>query len=129
MATKDRDHVGKKTEFPKELVMINGLADQYSRVLSPFSVVPNDTQGHCSSWAQYTLLVYKRDQMPIVLNTAGIPSLVYYAICIHQQTAFVDTNQGSDFSAVQTLTKKVHSLTIHPYFAPQQQQQIIAISI
>ncbi|WP_280117677.1 DegT/DnrJ/EryC1/StrS family aminotransferase [Pseudoalteromonas xiamenensis] len=46
----------------------------------------------------------------------GVPTMVYYGTCMHEQTAFADLGYKSgDFPVAERLAKSVFSLPMHGY--------------
>lgn len=106
----------KLAEFPKELESRNKLAKKYSSELSSQYKVPVVPEGYLSSWAQYTLVSENRDKEMAKYKAKGIPTMVYYGKCMHQQTAFNALEYtDADFPIASKLAKEVFSLPMHPY--------------
>jgi Predicted pyridoxal phosphate-dependent enzyme apparently involved in regulation of cell wall biogenesis len=78
----------KLAEFPTELMNRNKAADNYEKTLSDKYQTPQVPEGYKSSWAQYTLVSDNRDLEMENYEEQGIPTMIYYGICMHQQTAF-----------------------------------------
>ncbi|MCA3992580.1 DegT/DnrJ/EryC1/StrS family aminotransferase [Vibrio vulnificus] len=106
----------KLAEFPVELEARNRLADEYAvRYASQF-IVPTVPQGYTSSWAQYTVRSEDRDASIHGFSEQGIPTMVYYRTCMHQQTAFAHLGyQAGDFPIAEMLSSQVLSLPMHGY--------------
>ncbi|WP_298769007.1 DegT/DnrJ/EryC1/StrS aminotransferase family protein [uncultured Shewanella sp.] len=106
----------KLAEFPTELVNRNNAAIQYEQELSDIYKTPQIKNGYLSSWAQYTLVVDNREEVMAKYKAQGIPTMVYYATCMHQQTAFKELGyQEGDFPIAEKLAKSVLSLPMHGY--------------
>jgi len=106
----------KLAEFPQELINRNNAAANYENELVSLYKTPQVPTGYESSWAQYTLLSDNREQAMAQYKTQGIPTVIYYATCMHQQTAFADLGyQDGDFPVAEKLCKQVFSLPMHPY--------------
>lgn len=106
----------KLAEFPQELINRNKVAEQYEAELGKNSNTPKVPEGYVSSWAQYTLLSENRDQVMAQYKEKGIPTMIYYAACMHQQAAFKELNyQEGDFPVAEKLATSVFSLPMHPY--------------
>jgi dTDP-4-amino-4,6-dideoxygalactose transaminase len=106
----------KLAEFPQELINRNKAATNYENKLANLYKTPQIPMGYESSWAQYTLLSNNREQAMAQYKAQGIPTVIYYGTCMHQQTAFIDLgyHQG-DFPVAEKLCKQVFSLPMHPY--------------
>ncbi len=106
----------KLVEFPQELINRNKAAANYESALARQYKTPQVPTGYKSSWAQYTLLSDNREQAMAQYKEQGIPTVIYYGTCMHQQTAFADLGyQNGDFPVAEKLCKQVFSLPMHPY--------------
>jgi dTDP-4-amino-4,6-dideoxygalactose transaminase len=106
----------KLAEFPTELINRNKAAAKYNAELSGTFKTPQVPQGYESSWAQYTIVSANRHSDMAEYKAKGIPTAVYYATCMHEQSAFnnLDYKVG-DFPVAEKLSKEVFSLPMHPY--------------
>jgi dTDP-4-amino-4,6-dideoxygalactose transaminase len=108
--------IEKLAEFPKELDARNSIAAHYDKILSSRYKTPQVPQGYTSAWAQYTLISDDREQAMMEYKAKGIPTVVYYATCMHQQTAFSHLDhKAEDFPVALKLSQQVFSLPMHPY--------------
>jgi dTDP-4-amino-4,6-dideoxygalactose transaminase len=106
----------KLAEFPQELINRNKAAANYEITLANKYKTPQVPAGYVSSWAQYTLVSDNRDSEMAKYKEQGIPTMVYYGTCMHQQTAFKELKYiDSDFPIASKLAKQVFSLPMHPY--------------
>lgn len=109
----------KLAAFPQELINRNELARQYTTELSDKFNTPKTPEGYISSWAQYTLIAdsaEQRKQIMTHLKEQGVPSMIYYGTCMHQQTAFNGLGfQEGGFPIAEKLAATVFSLPMHPY--------------
>ncbi len=102
--------------FPEELVNRNKVASFYDAKLSDKYATPKVPEGFLSSWAQYTLLDDDRDAVMAEYKAKGVPTMIYYGTCMHQQTAFNHLGyQKGDFPVAEQLADQVFSLPMHPY--------------
>jgi len=64
---------------------------------------------------QFTMKVKngKRDELKAFLQDKGIPSMVYYPVCLHQQNAFKHYTSGESIPISEQLQKEVLSLPMH----------------
>ena len=112
--------------FPDELVKRNEFAALYSEALQGVLNTPTIPQGYLSSWAQYTLVSEDRDQKMAELKDQGIPSMIYYGTCMHQQTAFKELGyKQGDFPIAEAMAKQVFSLPMHPYMNSELIAQVV----
>ncbi|WP_394146937.1 DegT/DnrJ/EryC1/StrS family aminotransferase [Shewanella atlantica] len=115
--------------FPEELVNRNKAASFYDAKLRDKYVTPKVPEGYLSSWAQYTLLDDERDAVMAEYKAKGVPTMVYYGTCMHQQTAFSELNYtDSDFPVASRLANQVFSLPMHPYMAEVSLEAICSTS-
>ncbi|WP_420554886.1 DegT/DnrJ/EryC1/StrS family aminotransferase [Neptuniibacter marinus] len=106
----------KLAEFPQELINRNKVAANYEKTLSSQYKTPQVPEGYISSWAQYTLVSDSRDAEMKKYKEQGVPTMIYYATCMHQQTVFKGLNyKTGDFSIAEKLAKSVFSLPMYPY--------------
>lgn len=106
----------KLAEFPQELMNRNKAAANYEKTLPSKYKTLQIPEGYISSWAQYTLVSENRDLDMAEYKEQGIPTMIYYGTCMHQQTAFKELDySNSDFPVASTLCKQVFSLPMHGY--------------
>lgn len=106
----------KLAEFPIELIARNKNAEKYNLALSGQFSTPYVPNGYLSSWAQYTIISENRDLHMANYSAQGIPTMIYYGTCLHQQTAFKQLGYtDQDFPIATVLAKQVFSLPMHPY--------------
>ena len=115
----------KLSVFENELDARNRIAARYSQALGKKYKVPQLPERYFSSWAQYTLVSNERNVDIQKLKDAGIPSMIYYKTCMHQQTAFAnEVSSKQSFPIATKLSKQVFSLPMHPYLSPEEQNLI-----
>lgn len=111
-----------------ELRDVNTVALRYTDKLKDYVVTPIVPDGYYSSWAQYTIKLDNKEQrnlMQSVLRDKDIPTMIYYPIGMHKQTAFAYLNLKGDVCPVSDqLSDTVISLPIHPYLSEQDQDLI-----
>lgn len=106
----------KLKEFPNELKARNAAADKYNAELKGIYKTPIVPSGYISSWAQYTLQSEDRVAAMKKYQEQGIPTMIYYGTCMHQQSAFKCLNyKNEDFPVASKLASNVFSLPMHPY--------------
>ncbi|MEG2253687.1 MAG: DegT/DnrJ/EryC1/StrS family aminotransferase, partial [Clostridia bacterium] len=102
-----------------ELAALNTSADRYTAALSNAVATPTVRNGFTSSWAQYTILLRdsaQRARVQSALKAQGIPTMIYYPRCIHQQTAYADRAfTDADYPNAVFAAERVLSLPMHPY--------------
>ena len=88
--------------------------------------VPHTPEGYASSWAQYTVQADNRDQVMAEYKARGVPTVIYYGTCMHQQTAFQDLGYSEgDFPVSELLASTVFSLPMHPYLDDSEVDNIV----
>lgn len=115
----------KLAAFPQELENRQELAQTYNDKLASLFNTPTVPKGFASSWAQYTLQSDKRDALMVALKEHGIPSVIYYGRCMHQQTAYEDLQVYGQMPIAERMAKTVFSLPMHPYMSEQSRSIII----
>ncbi len=106
----------KLAEFPTELINRNKAAADYEEQLASKYKTPQVPAGYVSSWAQYTLVSDSRDVEMAKYKEQGIPTMVYYGTCMHEQSAFSHLGyKAGDFQVAEKLAKSVFSLPMHGY--------------
>lgn len=121
--------LAKLTAFPQELVNRRNAAAKYDSAIGSKHRIPQIPEGYLSSWAQYTLIDENRDAVVESYKSKGVPVMIYYATCMHKQTAFKNLEcQSGGFPVAEALSKTVFSLPMHPYLevgSPNSQLQLI----
>jgi dTDP-4-amino-4,6-dideoxygalactose transaminase len=118
----------KLTIFADEIEARNRVAARYEELLEDLVTVPAVPPRHTSVWAQYTVRLpggCDRDTVAARLKAAGVPTAVYYAKPLHQQTAYRQYPvAGNGLPVAERLAADVLSLPMHPYLAAPTQQRI-----
>lgn len=115
--------------FDEEIVARNAVADRYALGLSNVVTVPRLAENCSSVWAQYTIRLpagVDRDGFAAALKARGIPTAIYYAKSMHQQTAYrhYPVAQGG-LAVSEALSADVISLPMHAYLEPAAQDRVI----
>lgn len=106
----------KLAEFPQELISRNRAAKRYTAELNDVYKTPTVPDGYVSSWAQYTLISTDRAAAMEKYKEKGIPTMIYYGTCMHQQSAFKQLGyHKGDFPVAERLSNLVFSLPMHGY--------------
>ena len=117
--------------FQDEIRLRRRVAGRYTDLLSDYPsiqtpVIPEETQ---SAWAQYSILLpdeHCRDGCRKSLETAGIPTAVYYPIPLHFQRAFADLGyREGDFPVSEGCSLRILSLPMHPYLSVEEQEKVV----
>lgn len=78
--------------------------------------IPARLKGSTHVFHQYTLVIKNksRDELRSFLDSRGIPSMIYYPIPLHMQSAYTDPRyQPGDFPVTEYLCKHVLSIPMH----------------
>jgi dTDP-4-amino-4,6-dideoxygalactose transaminase len=114
--------------FADEIEARSQLAQRYGDLLGDIVHIPDIPEGHTSVWAQYTMRLPNsrdRDAVAARLKEAGVPTAVYYAKPLHQQTAYRHYPiAGNGLPVSEKLAAEVLSLPMHPYLAEPTQRRI-----
>ncbi len=113
--------------FPEEIIKRNRIADRYAKGLAAVVGVPVVMAGAVSTWAQYTVVSAQRDAIMAALKEMNVPSVIYYAKPLHQQTAYKHYPVGGNqLPVTERLAAQVFSLPMHPYLGDNVQEYIIS---
>lgn len=105
--------------FPNEIEARNRVARAYNAALGDVVKTPLMPNSALPVWAQYTVLPPKgadRDIIRAKLDSAGVPTAVYYPIPLHRQegySSYPSVSEGLPVS--EKLAQGVFSLPMHPY--------------
>ena len=115
--------------FEDEIAARNRIAERYARGLGNVVTVPRLAPGCTSVWAQYTIRLPKgtdRDGFAADLKAQGVPTAIYYAKSMHQQTAYKHYPVADGgLSASERLSEDVISLPMHAYLDEPTQDRVI----
>lgn len=101
--------------FEGELAARERVADAYDAVLCGIVETPARVPGLRSAWAQYTIRCDERDGLKAHLESAGIPTMVFYPRPMHLQPAYAAHGEGPGSLPVsEGLCRRVLSLPMHP---------------
>jgi dTDP-4-amino-4,6-dideoxygalactose transaminase len=75
---------------------------------------------------QFTIRARSRDELKESLRHAGIPSEIYYPLCLHLQNAFMNLGyKPGDFPESEKASQEVLSLPIFPELTDAQQSRVV----
>lgn len=114
--------------FDGEIEKRNKIARYYNEGLKDIVQVPVIDTERLSAWAQYTVQVdnaEERARITAHLKESGVPTAIYYPLPLHQQTCYKSYPASPDMSTCESLSQKVFSLPMHPYFTSETQDYII----
>lgn len=112
--------------FEEEITLRNTVAARYSEKLSNAATTPFVPKDYVSVWAQYSVLVQRRDEMLGKLKSRGVPTAVYYPKPLHLQEAFRNLGyKRGDFPVSERIADSIFSIPMHPYLSEDVQDYII----
>lgn len=105
-------------------------AAQYDAAFAnhPHLEIPTRAANSTHVFHQYTLKVKNgsRDALNAFLETKGVPSMIYYPVALHMQSAYQDARyKNGDFPVTEALVQEVVSLPMHTELEADQLAHII----
>jgi dTDP-4-amino-4,6-dideoxygalactose transaminase len=107
-------------------------ADRYRRLfesagLSSFITAPPRPSAKFEHvYNQFTIRSFRRDDLKAFLHSAGVPSEIYYPLCIHLQEAFAFLGHApGDFPESEKASREVLSLPVYPELPDTQQDRVV----
>ncbi|MGE0093989.1 MAG: DegT/DnrJ/EryC1/StrS family aminotransferase [Alphaproteobacteria bacterium] len=108
--------MAKLTVFDDELAARERLSRFYDSRLRGAVGIPYRVPDAVSAWAQYCILVDRRDEVARSLKEAGVPTAIYYPRPMHLQTAYARFGGGPGSLPVsERLCERVLALPMNPY--------------
>lgn len=115
--------------FADELDARQRVAARYTEALQGRFVTPHVPDGLRSSWAQYTLRARtreERDALRAHMAGLGVPTMIYYPLPLHRQTAYAAYPCDPEgLAESETAAATVFSLPMHPYLTESDQSRVI----
>jgi dTDP-4-amino-4,6-dideoxygalactose transaminase len=109
-----------------------GHADQYRRLFDTYklnslaSCPPAPPAKFHHVYNQFTIRSRFRDELREFLRQAGVPSEIYYPLCLHLQKAFGCLGHApGEFPVAESISKEVLSLPIFPELSDAQQDLVV----
>jgi dTDP-4-amino-4,6-dideoxygalactose transaminase len=107
-------------------------ADRYRRLfeqagLNSFVTVPPQPAAKCNHvYNQFTIRCSQRDELKEFLRAAGIPTEIYYPLCLHLQKSFTYLGYGpGDMPESEAASREVLSLPVYPELPDAQQDRVV----
>jgi dTDP-4-amino-4,6-dideoxygalactose transaminase len=107
-------------------------ADRYRHLfesagLSSFITAPSQPPAKFEHvYNQFTIRSPRRDDLKAFLQAAGVPSEIYYPLCIHLQKAFAYLGHGAgEFPESEKASREVLSLPVYPELPDAQQDRVV----
>ncbi|MGQ0664071.1 MAG: DegT/DnrJ/EryC1/StrS family aminotransferase [Pseudomonadota bacterium] len=112
--------------FEDEIAVRRRIAERYNALLHDAVRVPRSNPGAHSVWAQYTILLDRRDEVAARLAGEGIPTAIHYPVPLHLQPAFAHCPVAAGgLGTAERLARSVLSLPMHPYLEEATQDRIV----
>lgn len=118
--------LAKLSIFPEEIAAREAVARRYDARLAKAGIaVPERVPGCASAWAQYSILIDRRDAVAAALKERGIPTMIYYPRPVHLQPAYRAYGDGDGALPVsEALCRRILALPMHPYLTAEDQEMI-----
>ena len=112
----------------KEVELRQKVGSRYTQLLQGTNcVTPYVAPGAVHVYAQYSILVDKREDFIAKLKKLDIPTAVHYPIPLHLQPALAKyVPNGFSLPVSEMVAKKVVSLPMYPYLDEVTQDQVVA---
>ncbi len=115
--------LAKLTVFAEELESRERIARQYDWRLSAHVTTPRRVPQSDSAWAVYAILLAseaERTGLQAHLQSASIPTAIYYPKPLHLQPAYAPHHDGAALPVSEDLARRILALPIHPDLTPRQ---------
>ncbi|QEN05630.1 DegT/DnrJ/EryC1/StrS family aminotransferase [Thiospirochaeta perfilievii] len=109
----------KLSHFEDEIVLRNKVASEYTKRLKGIVGTPEVLVENNSVWAQYTIMVEKRDELADYLKQNDIPTSVHYPIPLSQQDVYRNEAKVSN-PVTEKISARVLSLPMHPFLTTEE---------
>lgn len=118
--------LAKFPHFPKEVKLREEIGARYSELLNDCCTTPKIQMGNTHVYAQYTIRVSNREEVQKKLSEKGIPTAVYYPVCLHEQPVYqhLGYTKGS-FPVAEKASEEVLSLPMHPWLEKEDQDMVV----
>jgi len=107
-------------------------AERYRKAFEELQLAPVVTapaaprEQHVHVYNQFTIRSRLRDELKQFLRADGIPTEIYYPLCLHLQGAFSNLGYNvGDFPAAEIASREVLSLPVYPELTDAQQDRVI----
>ncbi|MBR1799300.1 MAG: DegT/DnrJ/EryC1/StrS family aminotransferase [Bacteroidales bacterium] len=110
------------------LQAVQEVAKSYDSLLQGLVDCPQVGDGIRSSWAQYTIVSHRRDDLNGALKEASIPTAIYYPLPMHNQPALqMYADMQSPCPNTERLCRTVLSLPIYPFMTEDECHQVVSV--
>lgn len=87
---------------------------------------PVPPSGFHPIYNQFTIRAERRDELKEFLSKSGVPSEIYYPLCLHLQKAFADLGyRPGQFPVAEQASQEVLSLPVFPELTDHQQDAVV----
>jgi UDP-2-acetamido-2-deoxy-ribo-hexuluronate aminotransferase len=118
--------LAKLPHFDWEVAQRERIGARYSELLGGHCVVPAIGSDNTHVYAQYTVRVPGRDAVAAKLKDRGIPTAVYYPVCLHEQPVFGRLGyRFGQFPESEKASREVISLPMHPFLTEKDQNTVV----
>ncbi len=118
--------LAKWPSFEDEVQARGRIGARYSELLKDVCQTPKVLPGNTHVYAQYTIRTPLRDKVSEGLKQKGIPSVVFYPKCLHEEPVFASTGyRKGDFPVAERLAGEVLSLPMHPFLTEEDQNRVV----
>lgn len=104
----------------------NNLGERYNNLIDQAGIPRiHQKPDRTSVFAQYTIIVDKRDELQELLSREGIPTAVHYPVPLNNQPAYKDLCCLECTPVANKIAKKVMSLPMSPELSKSDQDKIV----
>jgi dTDP-4-amino-4,6-dideoxygalactose transaminase len=114
-------HLDRWNSRREEIAGLYTAAFQSSGLVTPF--VPEQLE---PVWHLYCVLHERRDELRLLLQDAGVETLIHYPVPPHLQRAYADMNKGpGSYPIAEHIAQRVLSLPIDPLMTDEQVSHVV----
>lgn len=118
--------LAKFPHFPDEVKARERIGARYTELLEKCCETPKIQPGNTHVYAQYTIRVPDREKVQEKLHEKGIPTAVYYPVCLHEQPVYKSLGyEKGSFPIAEKAANEVLSLPMHPWLTEEEQDHIV----
>lgn len=119
--------LAKLERFEWEVQQRHEIGERYNQLLDLAGIERIQQRPHRTSvYAQYVVMVLKREMLQKRLAEAGIPTAVHYPVPLNEQPAYKHLCCQDCTPVAKEISKKIMSLAMHPYLSNDDLQLIIS---
>ena len=76
---------------------------------------------------QFTIRAQRRDELQAALKTAGVPTEIYYPLCLHLQKAFSYLGYApGSMPEAERASREALSLPVYPELTDERQERVVS---